>query len=296
MSFLGKTKMKKLMGMGMMAGALVYGQAPPPPPPGVIAERIEIRQAGPMGAMAWSTVSDVSIEMALVKGAPFSGEFVTETVQQLADGNRITSKRSEVYARDGEGRTRREMGPMTFIHDPVAKMDLILENQRKTARKVMLPDFPPGAQGKDVMTFNSAAPPPPGGPGLRVMQFGRAMPGMPMADGSKFETKTEPLGKRLIEGTEAEGTRTTVTIPAGAVGNQLPLVTVSERWMSNELKTLVLSTRKDPQTGETTYRLTNLRKGEPSRLLFEMPADYTLVTDEIRGPMIHRMRIEKKND
>ncbi len=293
--------MKKLIGMGMMAGALVYGQAPPPtpPPPGLHAERVEIRHAGPMGVMAWSGGAEISIEMALVKGAPFSGEFVTETVQQLADGNRITSKRSEVYARDGEGRTRREMGPMTFIHDPVAKMDLILENQRKTARKVMLPDLPAGEQSKNLMVFNSAAPPPPGGPGQRMMTVTRAMPAMRLAEGeaSKFETKTEPLGKRMIEGTEAEGTRTTVTIPAGAVGNELPLVTVSERWMSTELKTLVLSTRKDPQMGETTYRLTNLRKGEPSRLLFEMPADYTLATEENHGPvMIQRMRIEKKND
>lgn len=283
--------MKKLMGMGMMAGTLVYGQAPPPmPPPMVHAERVE---------MAWNTVSDVSIEMALVKGAPFSGEFVTETVQQLADGNRITSKRSEVYARDGEGRTRREMGPMTFIHDPVAKVDLILENQRKTARKVMMPNLAAGEAGKDVLFFNSAAPPPPGGPGRQITTLTRAMPAMRIPDGeaATFETKTEPLGKRIIEGTEAEGTRTTVTVPAGAMGNELPLVTVSERWTSTELKTLVLSTRKDPRMGETTYRLTNLRKGEPARMLFEMPPDFTLATDDNHGPVIiQRMRIDKKND
>jgi hypothetical protein len=289
--------MKKFLGMGMMAGAIVYGQVTVPD--GVRAERVEIRQAAPLGAVSFGAISDVSIEMALVKGAPFSGDFVTETVQQLADGNRITSKRSEGYARDGEGRTRRELGPVTFIHDPVAKVDWILENQKKTARKVNLPDITPGAPGQNVMIFNSAAPPPPGGPGIRVTTLNRAVIGGPTAEGQgpKFETKTEPLGKRMIEGTEAEGTRTTVTIPAGAVGNELPLVTVSERWMSTELKTLVLSTRKDPQSGETTYRLTNLRKGEPSRLLFEMPADYTLATEDNQAPlMIQRMRIEKKND
>lgn len=288
--------MKKLMGMSLMAGAMVYGQAPPPPPPlppGVAGTRITIADAGPMGAMAFSG-GDISIEMALVKGAPFSGEFVTESLQQLADGNRITSKRTEVYARDGEGRTRREMGPVTFIHDPVAKVDLILENQRKTVRKVALPDLPPGGPGKDVLFFNSAAPPPPAGGAPRIMTFGRTA--VPDGQAPKFETKTEPLGKRMIEGTEAEGTRTTVTVPAGAMGNQLPLVTVSERWVSTELKTVVLSTRKDPQTGETTYRLTNLRKGEPSRILFEAPADYTMASEESGPVMIHRMRIEKKND
>ena len=281
--------MKNVLGLGLIAGVLAQGQSPLPSG-GVHAERIEIGQAGP----AWNIGPEVSIEMTLVKGAPFSGEFVTETLQQLPDGNRITSKRSEIYARDAEGRTRREMGPVTFIHDPVAKVDLILENQKKTARKIALPELPPGAQGKNVMFFATMTPPP-GGPAPDVIRFARTA--SPAGDKSPFDTKTEPLGKRMIEGTESEGTRTTVTVPAGSVGNDLPLVTISERWVSIELKTVVLSTRKDPRTGETTYRLTNLRKGEPSRLLFEMPPDYTLASGDQNGPVImQRMRIDKKND
>ena len=292
--------MKKLIGLVMSACAAAMAQAPPTV---VTRERIEIRHMGTpaTGVMPLDTftvMSDVgmSVEMALVKGAPFSGEFVTESVQQLVDGNRIVSKRTEVYARDGEGRTRREMGPVTFIHDPVAKVEWVIENQKKTARKMMMPDMGGEAgPGKNVMVFNrEMMPATPIAGGAMVRTFSRtAAPGGEMG---KFETKTEPLGKRVIEGVEAEGTRTSVTIPAGAVGNELPLVTVSERWMSAELKTVVMTSRKDPQAGETTYRLTNLRKGEPSRMLFEMPADYTIETENIVGPMIHRMRIEKKND
>ncbi len=278
--------MKKLVAVVMGAGAVAMAQAPPTV---VTRERIEIRHMGtpPTGAMpmdVFTVTSDtgMAVEMSLVKGAPFSGEFVTESVQQLADGNRIVSKRTEVYARDGEGRTRREMGPVTFIHDPVAKVEWVLENQRKTARKMMMPDMGGEAgAGKNVMFFKREGP--------------SAMP-LPSGQMSKFETRTEPLGKRMIEGTEAEGTRTSVTIPAGAVGNELPMVTLSERWMSTELKTVVMTSRKDPQTGETTYKLTNLRKGEPARMLFELPADYTVETENIVGPMIQRMRIEKKND
>ncbi len=280
--------MKKLIGLVVSAGAVAMAQAPPTV---VTRERIEIRHTGPMPVAAFMTTSDagMSVEMTLVKGAPFSGEFVTESVQQLADGNRIVSKRTEVYARDGEGRTRREMGPVTFIHDPVAKVEWVLETQKKTARKMMMPDMGDEAgPGRNVMIFNREMM-----PGTARTFSRTAAPGGELG---KFETKTEPLGKRMIEGTEAEGTRTSVTIPAGAVGNELPLVTVSERWMSAELKTVVMTSRKDPQAGETTYRLTNLRKGEPSRMLFEMPADYTIATEDIVGPMIHKMRIEKKND
>jgi hypothetical protein len=147
--------------MGLLAGALGYGQpAAPPPPVGVRVERFEVGTAGPVGPMALSMGSEVSIEMTVVKGAPFSGEFVTESMQQLADGNRIASKRSEVYARDAEGRTRREMGPVTFIHDPVAKVDLILENQKKTARKITMPDLPTPPAGQNVLFLSTMAPPP----------------------------------------------------------------------------------------------------------------------------------------
>jgi len=36
-----------------------------------------------------------------------------------------------------------------------------------------------------------------------------------------------------------------------------------------------MSKFRDPRTGETTYRLTNLSRSEPDRSLFEVPADYT---------------------
>ena len=61
-------------------------------------------------------VSDVGLDIAAkpVKGAPYSAEATTETVQTLSDGNRIQQKNSSMVYRDSEGRTRREhtVGPM----------------------------------------------------------------------------------------------------------------------------------------------------------------------------------------
>jgi hypothetical protein len=87
---------------------------------------------------------------------------------------------------------------------------------------------------------------------------------------------TEPLGKRTVEGVEAEGTRTTVTIPTGAIGNDRPLSITQERWESPELQTTVESRHSDPRWGETLYRLTNIKRGEPDRALFSVPDDYTV--------------------
>jgi hypothetical protein len=87
---------------------------------------------------------------------------------------------------------------------------------------------------------------------------------------------TEDLGKQTIEGVECSGTRTTVTIAAGAIGNDQPIQIVSERWYSADLQEVVLSTNSDPRIGKTTYRLTNLSRNEPAASLFQIPAGYAV--------------------
>lgn len=44
----------------------------------------------------------------LVKGAPYAAEALTETVQTLADGNRIVNRQLGKEYRDSEGRTRHD--------------------------------------------------------------------------------------------------------------------------------------------------------------------------------------------
>jgi TonB family protein len=93
---------------------------------------------------------------------------------------------------------------------------------------------------------------------------------------SKHEVKKESLGKQTIEGVECEGTRTTITVPAGEIGNERPIETISERWYSPELQVVVMSRNSDPRSGENTYRLQNIVRSEPSPSLFQVPADYTV--------------------
>jgi hypothetical protein len=90
-------------------------------------------------------------EAALVKGAPYSGEAVTEFVQTLSDGTRITRKSISKMARDSEGRTRNEnsggpagpigfeIEPLVVINDPVAKTLFYLNERDKTAERVPVP-------------------------------------------------------------------------------------------------------------------------------------------------------------
>ena len=83
----------------------------------------------------------VSVESRVTKGAPYSAEAVTETLQVLGDGNRISRKSVTRIARDSEGRTRRETvspaGEVTTINiaDPVAQSTYFLDARTKTASR-----------------------------------------------------------------------------------------------------------------------------------------------------------------
>lgn len=117
-----------------------------------------------------------------------------------------------------------------------------------------------------------------------------------------FRTKTnnasevkEQLGKQIIEGVEAEGTRTTVTIAAGEIGNERPIEIVSERWFSQELQLVVMTRNSDPRTGETTYKLTNINRSEPAKTLFEVPSDYTIKDGPGFGPRTAPLPRKKTN-
>ena len=209
----------------------------------------------------------------VVKGAPYSATAVTESTQTLSNGARITHKTTASIYRDSEGRTRREMtldrvGPfatadeptqLIFINDPVAGVHYILDQRSHTARKMAAPPDdrtprrPPSERASERASDKSPE-----------RAHGKA-PG---------ESKTESLGKQAIEGVEAEGVRSVITIPEGRIGNDRPIEIVSERWDSSELQTVVLSKHNDPRFGESVYRLTNINRAEPAQALFEVPADY----------------------
>ena len=356
--------------------------------------------------------SEMSFDNKVVKGAPYSAEAVTETVQTLGDGNRIVRRTTSAVHRDGEGRTRREqalgaVGPWgaagdspqtVFVNDPVAGVNFVLDPRSRTARKLpnafglrgaiggvppgavtlplddhklmeskvltppkkinlsggvlqgsaikkVQPSYPPvakaaGAEGpvqvqvtvsetgqvveavainghpllreaateaarqwvfkptelggtavkvNGVVSFNFTLGPNESQPGTRE----RVM--MPGAPGERVQPKTESLGKQTIEGVEAEGTRTTITIPAGQIGNERPIEIVSERWYSPELQTVVMTRRNDPRSGEHTYRLTNISRAEPDRSLFEVPSDYTVREEFPRMPEVRMRRPGNEN-
>jgi hypothetical protein len=87
---------------------------------------------------------------------------------------------------------------------------------------------------------------------------------------------TKELGTKDIEGIRAEGKLRSYTIPAGEVGNKNAITVTTETWTSPDLQLTVYSKHSDPRVGDTIYRLTNLKRAEPSLSLFTAPDGYTI--------------------
>jgi len=86
----------------------------------------------------------------------------------------------------------------------------------------------------------------------------------------------ESLGKQMMEGVNAEGTRYVSMIEVGAIGNDRPIQISSESWYSPDLQMVIMSKHSDPRTGDESFRLTNISRGEPAAYLFQLPVGYQL--------------------
>lgn len=238
-----------------------------------------------------------------IAGAPFTADATTEFTQMLSDGNRIERRFSTSLARDGKGRTRSEqdvamLGPLvvlqkgmnwsthavhtttpqqepepprfTVITDPVEGATYTLDERTKEARRS--PSKMPTRQLLEVQKLND-----------------KLLAGTTAID-------VESLGTRQLDGVRAEGTRVTTTIPAGQIGNLNPINVVTERWFSKELQMAVLITRRDPRSGDTVYRLTNIVRAEPPPDLFAVPSDYRIVdlAKQIHDAQLHVERRMKE--
>jgi hypothetical protein len=251
------------------------------PPPG-----------GRHGGMAPWIGAEMAPAGNIVRGAPYSAQAVTEVNQTLSDGNKIHRAVTGAVYRDGQGRTRNESVPggagplapaaglaqLITITDPVAGFTYVLDPAQTTVTKVPLRaagrrggGMGPGA-GRGGMMGPGMGP---GGMmGPAAGRGGRMMHAGPPGD---EDLTSESLASRQIEGVQAEGRRVTTTVLAGKIGNERPIVAVTERWFSPQLQVVVLMTHNDPRVGQDSYKLTKVVLGEPDHSLFEIPAGYTVV-------------------
>jgi hypothetical protein len=203
----------------------------------------------------------------LVLGSPYSALGISRTVTTLPDGNRIVRQNTIRQWRASDGRTRSEFSlssiggvrpleintTVTVIDDPEARERYLLQPANKVA--VTMPIIPCHLSA-GLEPDLSVGPPRPASPPMNV-------------------TAPVKLGERNVNGETAAGSRVEATIPAGAIGNKQPINMSAEQWYGKELQVVVEATYRDPRTGETRYRLSDIHRTEPDAGLFRVPDSYT---------------------
>ena len=216
-----------------------------------------------------------------VVGAPFTADATTTVHATLGDGSRLDQTTTDRYYRDSTGRVRIERhmeglpAPKTVAErhfrtviapDParwpgVYTVDEETGTVRLNSRSLMC-NTAGGGRWFDVPVG-----------GVRFLTFRRAGDLLSADPGAFGDVRDEPLGTKRIAGVEATGRRITIVVPPGYRGNDQWIEMVDERWESAELQLLIQSRHSDPRS-TIEYRVSNIRRTEPSAHLFELPADY----------------------
>jgi hypothetical protein len=211
-------------------------------------------------AAATNVPAGASNNVRLVTGAPYSALGTSQTTVTLPDGSRVVRENVIRQWRDSDGRTRAEISlstiggtpavevntTVTVIDDPAARERYVLQPGGRMATLPIVPCRPASEPDITVGPPRSANLP------MRVSQ-------------------PVKLGERKLDGETVAGRRIEATIPAGAMGNSKPIEMSAEQWYGKELQVVVEATYRDPRTGETRYKLSDIERVEPDAALFKVP-------------------------
>jgi hypothetical protein len=234
----------------------------------------------------------LEFERTIVADAPFSATLITEVNKRMPDGSVSRKTNTVLIYRDRQGRTRRDWLPesseshsasgkkvaaqRSVINDPVTGFSYQLGHRANVAQRSIFFGTPPQSSlaahaGAKTEVKKDQVLPMPGSAfdsGLRTGVVNSA-PG----------AKPEQLGIRTIEGVLAEGTRISLTLSAGIAENEQPVEISTERWYAPSIEATVLIKRTDSRVGETTYRLIDIKRGEPAKDLFVVPQNYRVLNE-----------------
>jgi len=264
---------------GLVAATGLLAQTPP-----VVEQYLKQYQQTGMIAPPRTVPGPIVMEPfrnAIVTGSPFSAKEVRKTVQTLGDGTQLENSSTTLFYRDSLGRTRTEPqnGTSIVIMDPVGGYRFVLDTATKTASRMTTPAGGVGRAGGGPTGSGRAGAAP-------IAELQAAMD-KDLA-GRQAATKlpqpnNEDLGVQSQNGVMAQGTRSTVTIPQGQIGNNRDIHVVNERWYSKDLQMMVKTVNSDPRFGVTTYELTDIVQAAPDATLFQVPPGYTVTETAGRG-------------
>jgi TonB family protein len=223
----------------------------------LVAQESDPESRGPDGG---TRVRVEGIQVLPATGKPFSGRSTTEWRRTLEDGTAVSTHLFAMVARDSQGRIyreRRHFVPSDSNQQSALTHILIFDPITHTRTECSLATHLCDVTGYHAPT--TFTPPPVG----------------PIGDGTSFRSR-ENLGNDVIDGLKVIGTRDTITINAGVVGNSQPLISAREFWYSPDLQVNLAVTRKDPRQGTQVIQVGELSRAEPDPALFKVPAGFVI--------------------
>jgi hypothetical protein len=200
------------------------------------------------------------IKVLPLKGQPFSGRSTTEWTHTLEDGSTVSTHLFAMVARDGEGRIFREA------------RSFVPANSDQQPRLSDIRIFDPVAHTRTICTLATHS--------CNVTGYFAPTSFTPRPvgpfDNGKRTLARENLGNDVMDGINVVGTRETVTIDAGVVGNSQGLSITREFWYSPELQVNLAVTRRDPRQGTQMVRLHEVTRSEPDPSLFKVPDGFAV--------------------
>jgi len=252
--FVGRVIFGVALGAALIVGAaLVVGAQDPPPPPGGF--------GGPMGGMFEFGGLMGGFGGKVVTGKPILAT-ITITHTETLPGNMISNASTGTFARGADGSTYRDVkftsiGPwaasgtpreFAYIRNLAQATEYFVSVTKRTYRESAIGERAPRAKNGGKGSADSSTE---------------------TVTDNPNGSYTDPVTKTVYPVDDRKVTR---TIPAGAVGNQSPIVITSERWYSSALDVLLQDTHSDPRFGTTTYQLSNIGQSPAASLFMPDPS------------------------
>lgn len=180
------------------------------------------------------------------KRLAYTYDYVTDASLALAGGNAIKSQTTTSYAYDDKGRSR-------TVSSTAGLERIIIADPTRHAVYLVCPER------KEILRLQGAVLDEPAPVPAQVPRSG-------MVD----------LGEKVIAGVTARGVSSEKVIPAGAQGNDKPLVHKSETWFSPDLATTVSMRMSMPEIGDFYMHVENLKFGDVPASTFALPEGYAM--------------------
>ena len=194
------------------------------------------------------------IQIPAIPNAPFTARIVVTWDQPLAGGGTLSRKYYTMVARDSKGRVHRETRGFVSadsVADPPLESVTILDpaaGRRTVCRQSSMVCTRSAFHPRTVLSPNFAA----GG-----------------------DLKGTNLGTRTMQGIMVQGIRKTAPAYDGSSTVQTDL------WYSADLGIDLFVVRRSPASGTVTLAVKDLKRGEPNKAMFGLPAGFQVV--RVRG-------------